>query len=163
MTEPLRVNLVQLMALFGETFNEHGRATDEQGRTQDLVYFPEYRQPNWRQTGRPMAESDFTEEVHEHIRHALGANPEGVYGMVVFEVKDLSSSHMGERAAMCFGPSCTYKTLDEAWWYDKEKGQLAHLGDQPSVFKYPTCYFQKEEVDDPDGRPNTTVGTAMGP
>ena len=64
-------------------------------------------------------------------------NRAGVRGMVVFEVLQMDSSCFGNRSAYIFGPSCTYRTLDEMC--------AIRLGDVPSRFMYPTHYYLRED------------------
>jgi hypothetical protein len=63
---------------------------------------------------------------------------EDVTGICIFENLDMWSSNLGSSSALCYGPGCTYKTIDDL------KGQ--HLGDVPSRFKYPTKYYEKEQA-----------------
>lgn len=62
---------------------------------------------------------------------------EGVDGVVIFENRDFWSSHLGRRTAMVYGPSCIYKTLEQA-----TNGHLA------SRRMYPKSYYStKTRID----------------
>lgn len=60
---------------------------------------------------------------------------EDVSGVVCYENLDLSSSQIGTRSALAYGPGCQVKTIEEAAKY--------RLGDVPSRFQYPVAYASK--------------------
>lgn len=61
---------------------------------------------------------------------------EGVTAVVIFENLDMSSSGLGNMAAVMVGPEFTYKTVAEA--------AAGRLGDVPSRFQYPVAYYEKQ-------------------
>ena len=86
----------------------------------------------------PQFLSYFDESVHVSI--TLLANNPDTDGLVCFENLQMDSSCFGDRTAVCYGPSRTYKTLE-----DLSSGRL---GDVPSRFKYPRFYWDKAESKD---------------
>jgi hypothetical protein len=86
---------------------------------------------------RPFSEAEvlemFDQSVHESLR-ALHAR-EGVEGLMVYECLDLSSSQLGARAALAFGPACSIKSAHAA--------AAIHLGDLPSERKHPIGYWPR--------------------
>ena len=163
--EPLRVTFVQLLALMGDTFHDKGETHDKQGRLKFYLYFPDYQPPRRQRDGELMTSQDFDEEVHDAMRTILfQGKAEGVTGMVVFECQDMCSSHLGERKGLIYGPGCTFKTLDDIWWYDKERGQVSRLDcELASTQKQPVCYYEKDPADDPSGRSPTPEATEAAP
>ncbi len=153
--KPLRVTFVQLLALMGDTFREKGEARDDRGNPKISVYFPEYRPPTRQRDKKLMTPEDFDEDVHKDIRAKLFAF--GVTGIVMFECQDMSSSHMGERKGAIYGPGCTYKTLDDIWWYDKKKGEVNRLDVKlASTQKQPICYYERDPADDSSSQSSDT-------
>lgn len=75
----------------------------------------------------------FNESVHERLR-ALHAR-EGVEGLMVYECLDMSSSRLGARSALAYGPACSARSAQEA--ADR------HLGDLPSERQYPIGYWPR--------------------
>lgn len=69
-------------------------------------------------------------------RLCTAADREGVAGMVMYEVLDMSSSQHGRRSFLVYGPGCvSAKTLEEAI--------AGRLGDVPSRFAYPVAYWSQ--------------------
>lgn len=58
---------------------------------------------------------------------------EDVDGVVGFRIEQMDSSHHGHVTFAIYGPGCTWKTLEDA----------RRLGDVPSCFAYPFCYWSK--------------------
>lgn len=75
----------------------------------------------------------FPDDMHAALRVAL--TPEHISGATCYTNLQMDSSHYGERTAMVFGPTCTYK--------DPVSMAEGHLGDLPSQCKYPTHYYKK--------------------
>lgn len=153
--DPLRVTLVQLLALMGNTYSDKGEAQKD-GREIYSDYDPEADPPVRRRDKKPMTADDFDEKVHKAMKTILfGDTPQGkVAGMVIFECGDFDSSHHGERKGLVYGPDCTYKTLDEIWWYDKKRKQVNMLdAELASTIKVPICYYEKDPKDDPCNGP----------
>lgn len=75
----------------------------------------------------------FDPSCHEGLASALQLP--GTDGLIVFENVDLSSSQLGARTAVAYGPERTIKSLDDA------KGR--HINDLPSQRQYPTAYYAK--------------------
>ena len=73
----------------------------------------------------------FDESVRERILSAAARNQ--ATHVVCFENVMLDSSQLGARSALCIGPQCTYKTLQEI--------EGKRLGDVPSRFQYPRSYW----------------------
>lgn len=74
----------------------------------------------------------FDESVHGQIREALELP--GTDGVACMTVLDMSSSSLGMRTALVFGPERSCKT---------EELPNRHLGDVPSRFQYPEfCWFK---------------------
>jgi hypothetical protein len=78
----------------------------------------------------------FDKSVRKKVENLL--NKDGTDGMVLFENQDLSSSHIGEKTGVVFGPARTYKTLNAL--------KVGHLGDVPSRFKYSVAYCLKGDL-----------------
>jgi len=72
----------------------------------------------------------FDERVHGAIRRAIDIHD--AEGFIVFENQAMDSSHLGERTAVVFGPTCTYKSPEEA------EGRW--LNDLPSQRQYPVAW-----------------------
>lgn len=74
----------------------------------------------------------FDESVRDRLS-TIAARP-GTTHLVVFENRQIDSSHRGARTAVTVGPSCTLQTLDAA---------SAHwLNDLPSQRQYPVEYAE---------------------
>lgn len=88
-------------------------------------------------TLRQMSHEDllqaFDPDCHASLERTLQLP--GTDGLIVFENVDLSSSQIGARTAVAYGPERTIKSLDDA------KGR--HLNDLPSQRQYPTAYYAK--------------------
>jgi hypothetical protein len=86
---------------------------------------------------RPFSEAEvldmFDPSVYESLR-ALHAR-EGVEGLMVYECLDLSSSQLGARNALAYGPACSIKCAHAA--------AAIHFGDLPSLRKYPIGYWPR--------------------
>lgn len=76
----------------------------------------------------------FSENVHQALDDTMYRWPRAL-GMIVFENLDVSSSRLGERSAMPFGPDNTIKSLDDV------KGKW--LNDLPSQRQYPVAVWRK--------------------
>jgi len=74
----------------------------------------------------------FDASVHDKIDAA--AVKCGATHLVLYENQDMSSSCLGDRSALCVGPSCTRKTPDEC------DGQW--LNDLPSQRQYAVAYCE---------------------
>lgn len=75
----------------------------------------------------------FDKAYHRPIRDLL--DQEHVQGIVVFENLQMDSSQFGNRGAVIYGTTCTYKTVEEC--------AAGRLGDVPSRFAYPVAYVAK--------------------
>ncbi len=76
----------------------------------------------------------FDAEVHGALEHRLAQ--EHVAGLLVFENLQLDSRELGQRTAVIYGPSCTFKSPAMV------EGQ--HLHDLPSQRQYPVAFYAKE-------------------
>lgn len=63
----------------------------------------------------------FPHSYPQRIKEAVARNA-GTEAVVCYEVLDMGSSHVGERAALCVGGTCTYSF---------EQGIAKHLGMYP--------------------------------
>ena len=76
----------------------------------------------------------FSEDTHAPLTETMKRWPTAE-GMIVFECLDMSSSRLGERSAMPYGPDNTIKALDDV------KGKW--LNDLPSQRQYPVAVWKK--------------------
>ena len=131
--------LVSFLVLFGEVYKRIGKMIEPGGH---FLYTADGRvpplcRPDGAGFEREMNEDDCLEDIHKELRAVL--NREGVVGLVMFENMDMSSQHLGERAALTVGPNCEFKSVKEC--------RDRHLGAVPSQFKYPLAAYVKDEAD----------------
>lgn len=79
--------------------------------------------------------AEFLDRMHPATHAAIAGAIRTTHAthVVLMECHDFSSSHLGERTALCVGPECTY-TLESI------KGH--HLHDLPSMRQYPAAYCE---------------------
>lgn len=75
----------------------------------------------------------FDDTVHDALQKLRDSD--GVDGLVVFENVNLSSSAIGKRTALAYGPDCTYHELDDV--------EGKYLNDLPSQRQEPRYYYRK--------------------
>ena len=68
-------------------------------------------------------------DLHETVEQMLA--PETVLGITVYECLDLGSPEAGMRSFMIYGPTCTYKTVEQTY--------AGHLDG-----RHPVCHYAKE-------------------
>jgi hypothetical protein len=149
---PHQVTFEKFLALFGDAFRDKGEAMSLRKQLKVGVYFPTYDAPVLRGTKKLMTADDFDDDVHDAIKTIIFGGPDNnaVAGMVCFECGDMSSSHLGERKGLIYGPGCTYKTLIDIWWQNEEQKITNTLdGELASTRKQPLCYYEKDPEDDP--------------
>ena len=72
--------------------------------------------------------AELDESVHEAIKDAAAINQASA--IVVIENLDMWSSRHGDKSALCVGPTCTYKRVED----------VKRIGDVPSRFQYPKVW-----------------------
>lgn len=142
---PKQKSLIGFLALLGEIGHPNRqkltRIFYEKRRPSLDVPFDEKVEPD-----TYLQPEDFDEVIHRNVQEKL-AWP-GVHGIALYECQDMCSSHLGEQKCMIFGPGCTYKTVDQALWYDKERKIPAKLdAELVSTTKWPVAYYLKPEVE----------------
>lgn len=141
---PQQKSLIGFLVLLGEISHPN--------RLKLTQIFYEKRRPSLNATFDEKTEpdtylklEDLAEDIHRLVQEKLA--PPDVHGIVCFECQDMCSSHLGERKALLFGPSCTYETLDQVLWYDKVKTIPNKLDAQlASTQKWPIAFYVKPEV-----------------
>ena len=78
---------------------------------------------------------DFSPEGRGEVLAAIERT--GATAVVLFENIDFCSSQFGRQTALCVGPTCTFKAVDEVEGH--------HLNDLPSQRMYPQAFAHVPE------------------
>ena len=75
-------------------------------------------------------------ECVEHVKKMVKKT--GATGLVLFRNMNMTASAFGNSTIMAFGPTCTYKTVEQV--------EGGHLNDMPSQQQHPMIWVSAKEL-----------------